>query len=581
MTSAAYDFVGNRFIAASWRPGADERVLKRLRSAIDGWSIAEGAGWLLASEKPEAFASTPSIAVSLGRRSTFDRSAAAFRSPAEVATALDAQGAAAIYDMAPPFRAVWADRPKAALRAETDVFGLGQVFVGNGVGVALTASSATLLADVLAAPTSAERLAGYALFGSFIREETPFEGIDKLLAGACAHLADGRLEISERPAARHAGSDLTAAFQAAVAAMLKAAPDAELELSGGLDSRLILAAMTPDERHGRKAITIGVAGEPSEDVTVARALAESEQLDWSLLDAGSIASLDADGLAELLRAATIAYDHMANPLDKAALIAASQGRRVEARFGGQNGEILRGFYYPAQPLDAAPSEALARNLISMRLQANDRVEDAALSPLAQRDLRAAAEQRMVGVLMSHEGPWGRALDEFYLNQRMQNWVGNATGHRLMDHAPLYPFFDPAFVSAAMAQSSTAKLNSRAAYRLLQALDGDLAKRPLAGGIVPARAISTGRVTDLWLNAQRVSSRVLRSLRGRARNTLGSQTVTQHWRRLNLNAGLPVDRLSATGLFNRASLQEFADGTRLPSRATLGFLLLMSSLEARP
>ncbi|ODT87852.1 MAG: hypothetical protein ABS78_09720 [Phenylobacterium sp. SCN 70-31] len=427
---------------------------------------------------------------------------------------------------------------------------------------------------------SAERLTGHALFGGFIGTETPFAGIDKLPAGTIATLLGGRIEFTQRWRMPTATTTVPTAFREAMAAMLSAAPNVELELSGGLDSRIILAAIPPEARKDRRAITIGLAGEPSEDVTVARDLAQSSELDWRLLDASEVSELDASGLETMLLSAAAAYDHMANPLDKITLILAGRNRRVDARLGGQNGEILRGFYYPAQPLSSPPSENLARGLISMRLQANDRVEDVVLSSALRRELRADAEARMTKTLLSFEGTWGQALDQFYLYQRMQNWVGNATGHRLMDHAPLYPFFDPAFVAAALSLAPEEKLNSRAAYQLLCDLDMDLAQRPLAGGIVPARARHGGRGSDLVLDGQRILGRLGRLLKGRGRATLGSRTITDHWRRLNLHARLPVDALARTGLFDLDGLARIGSGEFAPSRPTLGFVLLIASLEKR-
>jgi len=578
---AAYP--GNRFIGASWRPGADTGALDRLRAATAGWARAEGPGWLLASERPGAFAATEAVAVALTLDRAFDRAAATFRTPAETASALAKEGATALAGMAAPFRAAWADRAEATVHGETDRFGLGQMFMGSVDGFAAVASSATLLANVLGAPLSPETLAGYAAFGGFIAEETPFAGVTKLLAGSRTTLRDGRVATTAAPAETRQSGDLVEAFRAAVSAMLRAAPDAELELSGGLDSRLILAAMPPDARQGRSAITIGVAGEPSDDVTVARALAEREGLSWTFLDAGGIAAFTPDLLDDLLSQAVAGYDHMANPLDKAALIVAGHGRSVQARFGGQNGEILRGFYYVGQPLDAAPTEALARRLIDWRLKANDRVDETLLSADLRGDLRAAAEARMSRLLLSQGGTWSETLDRFYLAQRMQNWVGNSTGNRLMDHAPLYPFFDSAVVDAAMATPAGEKLNSRAAYRLLCDLDMTLARRPLADGVVPASLPTTRlgqRLSDLRLDAGKALKRVRRKLAGAGRPTLGSQTVAQHWQRLGLHHRLPVDRLAGSGLFDTGALERIGSGQWLPDRPSLGFLLLVAGLEAR-
>jgi asparagine synthase (glutamine-hydrolysing) len=577
-------FPGNRFLGASWRPQADPAAIARLRAAAAGWAVAEGPGWLLASERADCFAETADAALALGAKRAFDRRAATFPDPATVAAALGRHGASALAGMAPPFRAAWADKRAGTVHGDTDLFGLGPVFLASGGGFAALSSSATLLARVIAAPASAETLAGFALFGGFLAQETPFAGVAKLAANASATLVKGGLTVEPKASAADPSTSTAEALRASVAAMLKAVPDAELELSGGLDSRLILAAMRPQDRRGRRAITIGVAGEPSEDVIVAQAIAQAENLDWSLLDAGGIAAMDAPGLDRLLSRAAAAYDHMANPVDKVALITAGAGRSVQARFGGQNGEILRGFYYAGQPLDAQPSEALARRLVSWRLTANDKVDETVLAPALRGELRAAAEARMVCLLLSFGGDWGETLDRFYLAQRMQNWVGNSVGNRLLEHVPLYPFFDPAFVAAAMATPAAEKLNSRAAYRLLVDLDLPLARRRLAGGVVPVALPSSrlaARLADLRLDLDRVGGRLRRRLKGQGRATLGSQTVSQHWRRLKLHERLPVDRLARTGLFDDAALARVASGDWLPDRPTLGFLLLAAGLETRP
>jgi asparagine synthase (glutamine-hydrolysing) len=581
---AAGAFHGNRFVGATWRPGTDAAVLKRLRATIAGWAVVEGEGWLVASELPAACAQTAKLALVLGRERMFDRAHASFPSARELLKAMSREGRSALGGMAPPFRAVWADKASGAVHGETDLFGIGHVFAAQEAGFSALASSATLLGDILAAPTSPETLAGYAVFGVFLAQETPFAGVTKLAAGESVMLGAGRLTTSARTPTSASGADCREAFQASVLAMLKAAPDAELELSGGLDSRLILAAIPPADRRGRRSMTIGVAADPSGDVTVARALAETEGLDWSILDVGGMAMLDGTTLEHLLSRAVAAYDHMANPVDKIALITAGAGRMVDARFGGQNGEILRGFYYPTQPLNAAPSETLARRLIAVRLEANDRADDAVLAPELRKGLRAAAEDRMTAQLLSYGGNWGQTLDRYYLAQRMQNWVGVSAGNRFVGHAPLYPFFDPDFVAAAMAAPTSEKLNSRGAYRLLAEIDPKLARRPLDNGITPATAGTAsplaGRLADLRMDLDRVAKRVRRRLDGVGRATLGSQAVAQQWHSLALHKTLPMDRLARSGLFDPAALDRIAAGSWLPDRPTLGFLLLVAGLETR-
>lgn len=583
MTADLTGFRGARFIGASWRPGADARALTRLRGAISGWSIAEGEGWLLASEKAATLAQTDRCALVLGVAHAFDRQAATFPDTSAIVQALTRLGVAALDGMAPPFRAAWVDKATTTIRGETDVFGLGHMFVATAKKFAAVSSNATLLAEVLAAPNDPQALAAFALFGNFLTKETPFVGVSKLPAGASASLVGGRLSTAARTAPTEPAVSTNEALRAAVAAMSKAVPDAELELSGGLDSRLILASIPPKARSSHPAVTVGVGADPSDDLRVARILAEAEGLDWRILDVGGMATLDGPALASLLAQAAAGYDHMGNPLDKAALITAAEGRTVRARFSGQNGEILRGFYYVGQQLEAQPSEVLARRLIAWRLTSNDKTDGTLLAPEMRTELRAGAEARMAERLMSFGGTWGETLDRFYLGERMQSWVGNSAGNRFVEHLPLYPFFDPAFVAAAMATPAASKLNSRAAYRLLTEIDRGLAMRPLADGVIPANLPSSrlaGRLTDLHLDATRLVKRIRRRLAGADKPTLGSQTVAQQWHRLRLYEHLPMERLARTGLFDNAGLERISTGRWLPDRPTLGFLLLVAGLETR-
>lgn len=579
MTGAA-PFVGNRFLGATWRGEPPPAPLSRLRSATRGWACTEGAGWLVASEHGSALARCRDTALAM----TLDRALLGgfkLRSIAEVVESLAAQGSSVLSDAPAPFRAIWADAASGTVGACTDRYGLGQIFIGGGEDFRVIASSATLVADVLDAPLSAEALAGYATFGGFIGRETPFAGVRKLGARESASSSQGGLSIDLRTPPSTRPPPLTEAFRLAVTERLSAVPDAELELSGGLDSRLILGAMPRDARAGRAAITIGTEADPSSDVLVARDLAAREALSWSLLDVGGLARIGADELDVVVGRAAAGYDHMANPIDKIALILAGRDRVVGARFGGQNGEILRGFYYPGQPLGAAPSEALARRLIDWRLTTNDGVAVDVLSPAFGGELRAAAVARMTDMLMGFDGPWGRVLDQFYLEQRMQNWVGNSTGHRLMNHMPLYPFFDDRVVDAAMALPASDKLNSGAAYRLLRDIDPHLANIPLADGVVPGRVprTSIGRfITSLGVDAGKAAGRLQRVLGRKRRATLGSQTIAQQWRALGLHARLPIEALARSGVFDERFLQAVATGQRLPDRPALGLLMLVSSLE---
>lgn len=467
----------------------------------------------------------------------------------------------------PPYRTLV--REGGALVAETDQWGLGHVFVVEQGQVAAFASSATLLAQLFALEPDVDALMEFALFGTFTGVDSPFRGVVKLAAGHRARAEAGVVTRTHWFTPQPARQDLATAFVDAVARMNAAMPNADLELSGGLDSRLILAAMPPAERVRHLAITLGDS--TSGDVRVAAALAEKEGLRHRIRGMGDLGALDADGLEALLRNAALGYDHGANPVDKAPLVQAAA--ESAARFGGQNGEILRGFYYPGQPIQRQPESALAERLIDWRLISNDRVLPRLFDADAYAAHRARARERMRVRLMGYGGSWGETLDRFYLDERMQRWVGISCGNRFVERTQLYPFFDPAVVAAAMALPPAEKANSRAAYRLLATLDPSLAEIPLDNGVIPARP-----TRGLFLTGAKLFAKVRQRFGGRARATLGSPAVITLWHRQRLFERLDRQRLEGYGIFDRGTLDAVLRGELVPDRATLGFLVMLSGIK---
>lgn len=517
----------NRFVGLSWtgpEPGAVQRVRKL------GWRTIEAPGLLLAAESalPDA-----------GIRK-------------------------------PPFRTIAASQD--AVVAETDHWGLGHIFLVRGGGVSALGSSATLLAQIFGVEPDTDALMDFALFGCFTGTSSAFSGVSKLPAGHRAIARDGGLTLERWFEPQPARGDVRETFVAAVAALAASSPDAELELSGGLDSRLILAAMPPGERRRHVAYTIGEAA--SGDVRVAAAIAQDQGLAHRIVSLADLSMLDGDALEQLLCDAALGYDLGANPVDKAPLVYASaRGGETGARFGGQNGEILRGFYYPGQPIQRMPDAALADRLIDWRLIANDRVMPSLFDGAAYTAHRRRATEAMRARLMGYGGTWGQTLDRFYLDERMQRWVGIGTGNRFVSRRLLYPFFDPDFVAAAMALRPAEKMGSRAAYRLLACLDSHLAEVPLDNGVIPARPGKT-----LGGTIAKVVAKLRQRLGGASRPTLGSGAIGALWHRHRLFERLDRDALASFGFFDARVLDAILRGEVVPDRATLGFLVLLSGVK---
>lgn len=494
-------------------------------------------------------------------------------------------GPEALQDLAPPFNFAWVDAAAGTVEAATDLFGLGQLFFYEGEGVCAVSNSATLLGSLFSRPLDKQALIGFALFGAFQEQDSPFSDVRKVPAAHSIRLAGGVAQLSVigttpiRPEAVPPSiSALARSTRDLMTSLSDANPDAELELSGGLDSRLILAALPADRRRRHVAMTIG--SPDSSDVRIAGQIAAAVGLQHKVEDIEASSGLSGSGLQDILDHASAAYDHSANPIDKAVLVAVNKSRSSPARIGGQNGEILRGFFYTGQNVSAEPSEKMARRLVSWRLQANEFVNPLIFRRDEYAGHRAVAQGRAVQRLLSFGGPWGTALDLFYLYERMQRWAGNSAGNFLTDRAFLCPFFDPDFVRGSLALPAHAKAHSRAAYALLTELDPQLAAMPLASGTVPANApagLPGQRIRGASSLIGKFARRLARRLGAGHHTTLGSEIVRQMWHEQELYRNLPIAELDRAGLFAREPLDRLASGRWLPDRPTLGFILMMAGL----
>lgn len=571
------ELIGNRTIALSWVPG---HVLPpAVDRLLSGFTASRDEGILLASERSDCIAREGPAAIALGIKfvlpSGHDQPASAISLLATLPS---------MPELGAPATALY--RIQHRIVAWCDRYGIGQLFFHQASGIAAVSTSATLLARLFACEPDRVALTGFALTGSFVGSSSPFRGIEKVPLGKRLVIERGAIAFDDGPSpmdyrgsAESTLEEVTEAFVTAVRRMDRAFPEAELELSGGLDSRLILAALPQRSRRDKSAMTIGPAA--SGDAIVAAQLARKTGLRHRLISSAGFAELDADGLQALIGRVAEGYDHLANPLDKLAIVSAgfSDATESPARFGGQNGEILRGFYYTAQPLDRTPSEELARRLITWRLESNDRVSDELLTTPEFSEAAAQVHEAIIEMLLGRgDKEWWQALDRLYLTQRMPRWVGAGSTNRFIARTNLYPFLDSDFVDAAMRLPGSAKRNSQAAYRMLSRIDPELAVIPLDNGIVPDQQNrSFPKLTQKVKLVTKVFTRISNRVSGKSRSVLGSASAIDRWYGLSLSKRLPVKSLNAMRLANERAIENLANENRRFDRASLGWLLLIESL----
>lgn len=567
--------------SASWpdhdeghRPASVEALLRQLKD----WNFSEGPGWIVAANQAECITELGGWVVASPTRQFVDRARRVLVSPADACAALVRNGSNWLHDLAPPFRLLAVDRRENRASVHFDQFGLGHWFEGRKDGVHFTASSARLVAQAIGAVADTGALLGYSQLGVFAFSATPYQGVSKLLPpDPWATKYAAASSASSEEALHH---QVETTFRDAVQSLLSAAPTAALELSGGLDSRLILAAMTPEQRAGRSALTLGSPGEISSDQRIASRLANDYRLVHQISQPSQNPWQDPAVLFATLADACSGYQAMGNPVDKATLLANGEDNAELARFGGQNGEILRGFYHAVQPLGLPASPNLWANLVDWRLAANDRVSARFLSQHARDAVIPAQRKALLDELGNFEGEWGQVLDRLYLRLRMQAWAGNAASSNLVKRTMLMPFFDPNFVAAAMALPAPSRSRSMAAYRLLNGIDPILAGVPLDSGRTPASFLNAGlgtKLEGLRSTVGKLARKVGQRIRPRSGAALGSAAVVEAWHRHRGAERLDFGRLNRLGIFDPAMLDALQTGKVVPDRSELGFLLICDNL----
>jgi asparagine synthase (glutamine-hydrolysing) len=509
--------------------------------------------------------------------------------PGAVLRRVAESGRESLAGIAAPQSTLLAFGEPAQIIAATDRIGLSAVYYVSDSHVAAVASSSRLLAAILGWRLDEDALSAFALLGTYAAADTPFCGVRRLGARECARIVGHELIVEEycgRAEAQPGDRDIAvavrqgvAAVRASVEACVDAYPDASIELSGGLDSRLILAALLSAGHRPVEALTLGDPTSP--DVVVAAALASTAGIAHRQVDLSAIAQLTAEDALRIVDNAGRRRDYSDNCVAVGVLdwVQAFAGGRV--RFSGQNGEFARGFYYPFQPPWPTASSVLARALVRWRLIANERASSDLLAP----DARAAGERHATATTQAFleraGGDWLTATDFLYLYWRMQRWVGSDWSASAQDRVILAPFFHSAFITWALGSRPSHKRGSRLLARVLEAIDPDLARLPTADGKTPV-SIFDPTIKDRVGHATGTGRKVAVKLRQRVKDATKPPAGADAMSRLALQAmrdeRVRLERVAALPFISGEYVERLAEG-REASPATVGLLAALSGLVA--
>jgi asparagine synthase (glutamine-hydrolysing) len=485
--------------------------------------------------------------------------------------------------LVPPFAAAHRASPGAPTVVATDWLGFRQIFYWQGDGVAAVSTSALALKALSGAPLNTAALGLQSLVGWQVGLGTVFGGVSKLAAGSLAVLDGGRVQVNEyiapsldlggpAPTIDAAVTEMAELLEEFQTGYLNDHPSTVLQLTGGQDTRVLLCAVPAKMRPGLRALTVDVHG--GSDARHAAKLSELCGLDHEIYwldDQPPVTPSVAYGLA--LEAAA-ALDCMASPLALGPLLLAESNLEQGHRLSGLGGETCRGFYYFGQPRHGSTSRRLVNQLATWRLYANEAVLAHALEP----DFAAAAQTDALDLIWAgFEGTsseWLRAIDQFYLYQRMQRWAGSHGSVAATNRFFINPMFDRRFVQIAHAVSPDDKRGGRLTGQLIARLDPALAAVPLDSGLIPAKLGQGGigtRAAAARVTANRLARKIRQRVRGGSKAQLGANEmaalVVAHWR-AEPDAVAP---LRGNGIVREAWLNEMLSGTTAVPAATVAFL----------
>ncbi|HLV57252.1 MAG TPA: asparagine synthase-related protein, partial [Actinotalea caeni] len=359
------------------------------------------------------------------------------------------------------------------LTAETCASGAEVVYharTADAVVVGNRALLVHLVADAAGPTADLVGLAGVVATGYPVTDRTAFVGV-RALAPASRLRADAH-EVAVHPLA---STDLGTATTADVAERLIAsvrplaglAEPVRLGLTGGRDSRLVLALL-----HAAgvpvQARTTGAADDP--DVVVATQVAAALGTPHHVHPPSGMrhGAIDVDPL-ERLHAAVRLGEGMLGAYDRVGKVD-DVYRPALVPFSGSGGEILRGYFASSMAdLDdavEAERELRARLLVGVRR----------LNP----DLGAAYQEDVAPWLESARQHAGAALEDFYVRQRIARWQGAARSATSTGSLGWRPFLDHHVVATARRVPLPTRTSERLVADVLDRLAPELAGIRFAG-----------------------------------------------------------------------------------------------------
>lgn len=450
-----------------------------------------------------------------------------------------------------------------------DDIGLSQIFWGQVDGSIVISNSAFIVMAGLGAQVDEIAVGMLAHVGFLFGGRSLFTGVYRCEAGQRIQFTATDPVVRSSPGPRPTDvvggadpQDGVRILRTIVEGLLSEHPNAVTELSGGLDSRALIAAMPAELRCQRLAVTLGASNDP--DVRIARRVAASAELQWRVVDPAVVVGEFGGGLLARGEAVALKRGGCANVPAAVTLDICEASMPTAPRFTGANGEYARGFYYPGVLTDGPVTARRVRQLAKWRLFTNDGRAAQALTPELAQESRHATLHSLEREL-DRGSRWRRSTDEFYLTGRMANWAGPGYSIRPLERPALAPFFHANFRGWADSLPARSGARNLAFARLVNDLDPSLAQIPLDGRPSVAELSEhklAARVRSVAAAAQRGAAKVGQRVTGRDKPPEHATSVA----RLLVNEWSDEwsDAITSAGVFNALHVDSISRGATVDS-----------------
>jgi hypothetical protein len=388
----------------------------------------------------------------------------------------------------PPFALCAYDASKRALLLAIDHCGLQHVYSYVKEPGASYCTSAVALARAHRCRLSLDGIADVANVGHMLGDCTLFDGVAAMPRGAALLWesdAGKARRVEPQPAAAAGLFESTHEAVRAGAEILRREvrrrwrADAILELSGGLDSRVLLAAALAEGLPVR-AFTLGAQGTP--DVAVASDLARKMKIEHQVLPLKTEAAVRGRPLAEDALGFSRAQDHAAQVTSYALwpqLFRDLDSLRAR-QISGQGGEAARGQdYFVTDPVEY--DDTRIRCLFEWRLSPNAVVAARLFKNNLGGDLRERCFSHVSAGFPRALATWRRALDGFHLEQTTCRATGRCYSACSRYYRVASPYLSREFLGWAGRLPDHGKYNSEIMKGVLKVLSPGLYRLRLADG----------------------------------------------------------------------------------------------------